>query len=530
MLCAFYGRVSTQRQENEETIDNQIMAVKDFSQKNGHTIIKEYRDEGWSGTILARPALDELRLDARKKLWEAVIIYDPDRLARKYSYQALIIDELQELGTPALFVTTPPVQTDEDRLLYGVKGIFAEYERVRIADRFRLGRLRKAREGKVMATEAPYGYTYILKREGKEGYYEINKQESEVVKMIFGWVANEGLTIRKTIKRLQELGILPRKSKRGVWNTSTLASLLRNETYIGKAPYNRSFAVVPQKPLKDEKYKKIKKTSRKLKPKAEWMEIPVSRLISDELFEKTGVQLIKNFELSQRNKKNEYLLAGLIYCPCGSLRAGEGPQHGKHLYYRCTDRVKRFPLPPSCKERSVNARIADYLVWGGVSRLMSSPNSIKEQAKRWLDNKTEETNTSGETIEGLTSESEKIKKEKQRYIKLYGMGLIGLGQFEEAVSDLKNRQQSLEAQIGHLATKRQNLGIIPPTEEQIENFAKNSLEVSSDLNFEKKQLVIRRFVNRVIANQQELTVSGCFAMDEYINVKLQPLRWNCWPS
>lgn len=261
MLASFYARVSTQRQENEETIETQILAIRDFAKEKGHTIVKEYKDEGWSGTILARPALDELRLDARKKLWEAIIIYDPDRVARKYSYQSLVIDELEELGIKVLFVTTPPAENDEDRLLYGVKGLFAEYERARITDRFRLGKLRKAREGNIVTTEAPYGYFYIPKQGQKHGYLKINPQEATVIKMIFSWVGEQGLTIREVIRKLHDLNITPRKSKKGAWNTSTLGTLLRNETYIGKAHYHKSYAVVPENPLKNEKYKKVKKTS-----------------------------------------------------------------------------------------------------------------------------------------------------------------------------------------------------------------------------------------------------------------------------
>jgi site-specific DNA recombinase len=318
MISALYARVSTQRQENEETIETQIMAIREYAEKNRHTLVKDYKDEGWSGTILARPSLDDLRLDARKKLWEAVIIYDPDRVARKYAYQALVIEELEELGIKVLFVTTPPAKTDEDRLLYGVKGLFAEYERTRIADRFRLGKLRKAREGNVVTTEAPYGYDYIPKQGQKHGYFLVNKRESLVVKMVYEWIANEGYTIRGVVRKLQELGIPPRKSKRGVWNTSTLGTMLRNETYIGNAQYNRSYAVVPEKPLKIQKYKKIKKTSRRWKPKSEWIDIPtVPKIITKELFDKTRMQLKLNFDRSNRNKKNEYLLSGIIYCVCG---------------------------------------------------------------------------------------------------------------------------------------------------------------------------------------------------------------------
>ena len=98
MKVAFYARVSSQRQEIEETIETQIMGIKDFIKLNNHILIQEYRDDGWSGTILARPALDQLRLDAPKRLFEAVVVYDPDRLSRKYAHQELVIDELQSRG------------------------------------------------------------------------------------------------------------------------------------------------------------------------------------------------------------------------------------------------------------------------------------------------------------------------------------------------------------------------------------------------------------------------------------------------
>jgi site-specific DNA recombinase len=80
-------------------------------------------DNGWSGDMLARPALDQLREDAKNKLWQAVLIYDPDRLARRYSFQELVMDELRELGIETLFVTVSPSRNHEDRLMYRVRGI-----------------------------------------------------------------------------------------------------------------------------------------------------------------------------------------------------------------------------------------------------------------------------------------------------------------------------------------------------------------------------------------------------------------------
>ena len=83
-FVAIYARVSTSAQEVQETIEAQLLEVRKFAKEHGYIIVKEYLDQGWSGDVLARPALDELRLAARKKLWDAVLIYDPDRLGRRY--------------------------------------------------------------------------------------------------------------------------------------------------------------------------------------------------------------------------------------------------------------------------------------------------------------------------------------------------------------------------------------------------------------------------------------------------------------
>lgn len=517
MIAALYARVSTQRQENEETIETQIMAIREYAEKNRHTLVKDYKDEGWSGTILARPSLDDLRLDARKKLWEAIIIYDPDRVARKYAYQALVIEELEELGIKVLFVTTPPAKTDEDRLLYGVKGLFAEYERTRIADRFRLGKLRKAREGNVVTTEAPYGYDYIPKQGQKDGYFLVNKRESLVVKMAYEWIANEGYTIRGVVRKLQELGIPPRKSKRGVWNTSTLGTMFRNETYIGNARYNRSYAVVPEKPLKILKYKKIKKTSRRWKPKSEWIDIPtVPKIITKELFDKTRMQLKLNFDRSNRNKKNDYLLSGIIYCVCGRKRTGEGPQHGKHLYYRCTDRVYSFPLPPTCEARGINARIADELVWRGLSKFMSSPKLIKKQIERWVSRKVNTSDISTVNVDTLNTELEKTRKEEQRYIKIYGAELISIEQFEEAMKGLKTKRSSIENQLNHFSQSKQENAIIIPPDDKIEEVVSKAKLALQNLTFESRQKILRLCIQKIVSDQQEMIVQGYLPLEKEV--------------
>ena len=103
MKVALYARVSTEKQEEEGTIDSQIVALEEYCQKNGHVIVGKYIDNGYSGTLLARPELDKLRDDASKEIFDAILIHSPDRLARKYVYQELVIEELKAKEIQIIF-------------------------------------------------------------------------------------------------------------------------------------------------------------------------------------------------------------------------------------------------------------------------------------------------------------------------------------------------------------------------------------------------------------------------------------------
>ncbi len=528
-FIAIYGRVSTSNQENEGTIETQLSAIREKAKLEGHTIVKEYLDEGWSGDSIIRPALDELRVDARKKIWDAVLMYDPDRLARRFSYQELVSDELREAGIDVMYVTTDTPKNSEDRILFGVKGLFAEYERSKIAERFRLGKLRKAKEGNIIAVEAPYGYTFIPKKGSKgdanfkHGYYEINEKEAQVVRQLFSWVANDRLTMRAIVRKLQELGIPPRKSTRGVWNTSTLSTLFKNRTYIGEGHFGASYAVVPQNPLKTDKYRKNKKSSRKINPREDWILIETPALIDRDLFDKARKQIESNFTFSQRNKKNQYLLAGKIWCTCNTRRTGEGPQHGKYLYYRCSNRVKCFPLPANCQEKGINARIADSLVWKRISKLMGSPSLMKEQIERFV--KTEKNKKVGTTINVDTTNLEitKLKEEESRYVRAYGEGILSIEQLKEYQLPIQKKLNVLQTQISRAsreALEQVEMKSGNPTNKQIEAFAQAAKRSLVDLPFSIKKGILDAVVQTIIGTQKQLLIRGYLPIPADINVGL----------
>lgn len=151
MRAAIYARVSTSRQARDQSIEQQVERLKSHTQQEGWTLEEErvYLDEGYSGASLNRPGLDALRDAAAMTEFDVLLVAAPDRLARKYVHQVLLIEELQGRGCRVEFVERPMSQDPNDQLLLQIRGAVAEYERTLIAERMRRGRLAKLRAGQL---------------------------------------------------------------------------------------------------------------------------------------------------------------------------------------------------------------------------------------------------------------------------------------------------------------------------------------------------------------------------------------------
>ena len=159
MRVALYARVSTERQQERGTVASQLELLRAAARADDHEVVAEFVDDGYSGARLDRPALDRLRDAAEAGALDAVLCLCPDRLARAYAYQVLILDELERFGVPVHFLDGPaPGDDPQAKLLVQVQGVIAEYERAKIAERYRRGKLHRARAGEVFFWKVPYGY------------------------------------------------------------------------------------------------------------------------------------------------------------------------------------------------------------------------------------------------------------------------------------------------------------------------------------------------------------------------------------
>lgn len=179
MRVAIYARVSTEQQHDRGTIGSQLELLRDRVGDEGDECVAEFCDDGYSGARLDRPGLDGLRDAAEAGLVEAVWCLSPDRLARIYAYQVIVLDELARHGVTVRFTDAPPLDDDpQAKLLTQVQGVIAEYERAKIAERYRRGNLFRSRAGEVLAWRTPYGYGRIPRDETGSARLEVFEPEA----------------------------------------------------------------------------------------------------------------------------------------------------------------------------------------------------------------------------------------------------------------------------------------------------------------------------------------------------------------
>ena len=209
--AAIYARVSSARQKEDQTIASQTAALRETAERLGLEIPTDwvFEDEGYSGATLIRPALERLRDLAAQVPVDVVLCYSPDRLARRYAYQALLIDEFARAGTDVRFVIGPKGETPEDELVIQFQGMIAEYERAQIVERTRRGKAHRARAGTVnVLSGAPFGYRYLRRCETADARYEIVEEQAAVVREMFRRYTEDWSSIAELARWLSAEGVV----------------------------------------------------------------------------------------------------------------------------------------------------------------------------------------------------------------------------------------------------------------------------------------------------------------------------------
>ena len=214
--AALYARVSTEKQEREDTVASQVDLLHKAAAAAGYDIAPTsvFIDEGVSGARLDRPALDRLRDLAAEGAFEVLLVTVPDRLARRYAYQVLLVEEFTRCGCEVIFVQHGLGTSPEEQMLLQMQGVLPSMS----GRSFRNGHagaacLRRGKGG-VNWGNPPYGYTYIRKTPTIRNLV-VNEAEAEVVRLIYRWCVEEQMSSYAIQRRLLLRGSSPARRVTG---------------------------------------------------------------------------------------------------------------------------------------------------------------------------------------------------------------------------------------------------------------------------------------------------------------------------
>lgn len=498
--AAIYARVSSARQKEAETIGSQTAALRVHAEQLGLDVPEQwvFQDDGHSGASLVRPALERLRDLVCQVPVDVLLVYSPDRLARKYAYQALLIEELAKAGTTVVFVKGPRGDSPEDALLVQFQGMIAEYERAQILERTRRGKTHRAKAGAInVLSGAPFGYRYVRKSEHAEARYEVVAHEAAIVAELFGRYADGGVAIGELTRWLSGLGVLTRTGKTR-WDRSVVWGMLRNPAYAGRACFGKTMRTEHSAGLNRTARLAGRATPRHYtvtdRAREDWLEIPVPALVDQDTWDRAQQRLADNKRYAARNSKDPSLLQGICACSgCGYAyyRTSTRTTNKKIYYYRCLGSDDyRYEHGRVCANKPVRADYLDTLVWDHVSALLADPALIRtEITKRLEQHRTADPTTvqRRRLDAGLAKATTAIT----RLIGAYQEELLSLDELRTRMPELRARDTSLRHQLDALDAQLADREVYLKLADNLEDFLAGLRDKSASATVAERQRVLR---------------------------------------
>jgi site-specific DNA recombinase len=504
MRVAIYARVSTDGQSERGTIGSQLEALRQQIAAEAEDLAGEYIDDGFSGARLDRPGLDALRDAAEAGLIDQVWCLTPDRLSRSYAYQVLISDELARHGVSIRYLDAPEVTSDpQARLLTQIQSVIAEYERAKISERSRRGKLYRARAGEAVHWRAPFGYTRVPRQGDRPAHLIINESQAAVVRRIFADYTTGGLSLRQITLALNAEGLRTPMGRR--WITSTVGRILRREAYIGRAQVNTTKMIFDRGPGRP---------GRQIpRPQEEWIAIACPPIIDQATFDAAKKVSAHNTNFSSRRldpNEEAWLLRGLVFCVCGTrsiVDRGASRKPGGIHYYACRNRNGLAGPDRYCHEPNIRADGLDAFVFEEVRSALASPQILLagQQAVSARQPAPDDQLLATE-LTRLDRRIAATQTERRRVADLYQAGVIDHLELARRASEIDGRHHQLTEQRDELVSQRKDLTSHNRLRHRVEDFSSRVLTGIDQLDFQQRQRLIRLLVEEVHVNGWQIDI------------------------
>jgi site-specific DNA recombinase len=514
-MAAIYARVSSQQQREENTIASQTASLIEFAKSHDLEVPGEwvFEDEGYSGATLERPGLERVRDLAAEGQIQVVLAYSPDRLSRKYAYQILLIEEFARHGVETVFVKSPQGDSAEDQLLVQFQGMIAEYERAQILERSRRGKRHRAQSGEVsVMSNAPYGYRYIRKSDEAPAAFIVDEAEARVVRRIYEMYTVDGRSIGEIRRWLNTEGI-PTRKLCARWERSVVWGVLRNSAYRGVACFGKTRTSARTRVMRAHRRLAVtmpSTTPGHERPRQEWIEIPVPALVTEESFARAQELLHQNKIRSRRRTIAPSVVQGLVSCAkCGYAFSRTSTQTSarKIHYYKCigSDGWRKLGGPVCDNGRFVRQELLDQVVWAEVIRLLEEPALIQQELDRRLV-AARASDPTRKREQSLQREWTHVGKGIERLLNAYQEGLLSIEQLRERMPALRQRQQTLRAELQAIADQTNDRAAFLRVAETLTAFLARLRSAAETLNVIERQKIVRLLVKEVLLGEDTITI------------------------
>ncbi len=516
-MAAIYARVSSDQQREAHTIASQTAALIELARTLDLEVPKAwiFEDEGYSGATLERPGLERVRDLAAEGQIQAVLVYSPDRLSRKYAYQILLIEELARHGVETRFLNAPQGTTAEDQLLVQFQGMIAEYERAQILERSRRGKRHRARAGEIsVLSGAPYGYRYIRKSDHGPASYAVSDAEARVVRQVYEHYTMTGWSIGAITRWLNQQRVATRKPGTR-WERSMVWAMLRNPAYRGTACFGKTRVATRQRvtrPLRLRGGMATRDSANQERPREDWIEIPVPALIDEPTFARAEELLQENKIRARRRTIALSLVQGLVSCRrCGYALSRTSTRSSARLihYYRCIGSDGwRHLGGPRCTNRPVRQDLLDQIVWTEVIRLLEDPALIQAELDRRL-TVARAADPTKQREQALERDLVRVSKSVERVLTAYQEELLSLEQLRERMPPLRQREHALRAELQSIAEQTRERAMYLRLAETLSAFL-GRLRVAADtLDVVERQRIVRLIVKEVLVGDDTIVIRHC---------------------
>ena len=511
--AALYARVSTDQQAEKYGLEAQRQLLQQYAITRQYAVVPDgalavFADDESGGT-LDRPAWRRVEALIDAGGVQLLVALDPDRLSRDLVDMLTVERRLQGRGVGLEFVHAHFDASPQGRAFFQVRGVFAELERSVINERMVRGKREKARQGRVVNPGTLP--TWLRSLDGGQTV-QLDQTWAPVVRDMFRWYVEDGLTLRGIAARLTAQGIRT-PSGGAVWQPSVVRGWLTNRAAKGDFVQFRYEAVAPRKRKITTRGPHPRKSSMRERPEDEWAHVAVPAVVGDAVWAMAQERLQQNQKQARRNGRRTYLLRGLILCgTCGRRMTGvyTGQRHGR--VYRCSGRVHgaRVDGSGACRMRDVPADWAEHVTWERVARLLQDPAALAAELHR---QRTAPLVADAASTQEWQRRLEEIRREMNRLADAYQKGIFPEDLVAEKMNGLRADWDRIKALESHARDRDAQQALDQSRQERVLDFARRIGEGLSTVDAAGQQRVLQLVLQDVVASDEQLTIHAVFPVE-----------------